>query len=81
MNKEYDSNKDSSNNKDIRTSSSQSSNYQSSQNLYRQGYVKKKDVIAVKTNRIFHFIQNYIYCVIYTHQKRASITDALSLIK
>jgi len=42
MNKEYDSNKNSSNNKDIRNSSSQSSNYQSSQNLYRQGYVKKK---------------------------------------
>ncbi|MCI0765916.1 hypothetical protein [Bacillus sp. TL12] len=41
MNKEYNSNKDSSN-KDIRTSSSQSSNYQSSQDLYRQGYVKKK---------------------------------------
>ena len=42
MNKDYNSNKDSSNNKDIRTPSSQSSNYQSSQNLYRQGYVKKK---------------------------------------
>lgn len=47
MSKEYNSNKYSYNkrysvDKDIRTSSSQSSNYQSSQNLYQQGYVKKK---------------------------------------
>lgn len=50
MNKEYNSNKnssykDSSNNIDIRTSSSQSS-----QDLYRQGYVKKKGCNCGKNN-------------------------------